>query len=126
MDITSAIEMAERLRLTPNGRESRGDCLACDYAEAFALAVKEGRTVWRCASCQNQKATTAAVRASIGTGRHSPLKAKPPKTDGADTRTAHASPIFDSAKPIPGTPAYAHLGFRGATKRQRRVRVRRE
>ena len=113
MDLSSPAEMAERLGLRPNGREYRGDCPACGYPGTFSLTSKEGRPVWWCASCQDQKATTAAVRASMGTEWQPPPHAKSPKTEGADTRSARAVAIFDSAAPIADTPTARYLAGRG-------------
>jgi phage/plasmid primase-like uncharacterized protein len=113
MDLASAAEMAERLRLTAHGREFRGDCPACGYVGTFSMTSKEGRPVWWCASCQDGKATTAAVRAAMGTDWRPPPAPKPRKTEGADTRSAGAVAIFDRAQPFPGSPADRYLTSRG-------------
>lgn len=110
---TSAAEIAERLGLKRQRHEWRGDCPACGYRGTFSLTSKEGRPVWWCASCQDQKATTAAVRAAMGADWQPPPQAKRRKPDGTDTRSARALPVFDSAKLISGTPAAAYLDFRG-------------
>lgn len=113
MDLTSAVEMAERLRLTSNGREFRGDCPACGYVGTFSLTSKDGRPVWWCASCQDGKATTAAVRDAMGTDWCPPPAHKPRKAEGADTRSARALAPWDRARPLFGTPGEAYLTYRG-------------
>lgn len=111
----SAGEIAERLRLKRQGREWRGDCPAptCGYPGSFSLTSKEGRPVWWCASCQDQKGTTAGIHAAMGTDWQPPPKAKSCKPKGNDTRSARAVAPFDRAAPLQGSPADRYLTGRG-------------
>ncbi len=110
----SAADLAGRLRLRQRGNAWRGDCPACGYANAFTLAVKDGRTLWHCVSCQDRHAVTAAVRAAGGDGWSPPPRpatARPAKDRAADTRAALA--IWEQAGPLPGTLAADYLAARG-------------
>jgi phage/plasmid primase-like uncharacterized protein len=109
----SADELAGRLALKRHGHEFRGACPACGYPGTFSLTSKDGCPVWRCHSCQDQKSTTAAVKAAMGNDWQPPSQAKRRKAEGTDTRSARAVAIFDRAHPFPGSPADRYLAGRG-------------
>lgn len=54
--------MARSLGLRRSGREYRGRCPACGYADAFALTVRNARPVAWCHSCQDRVAIAAVLR----------------------------------------------------------------
>lgn len=107
-------ELAARLRLHRQGNAWRGECPACGYAGTLSLTSKEGRPVWWCASCQDQRSLTAAIRNAMGADWSPPpsrQKVKKPKE--ADTRSLRAVSVFERAVPIAGTPAANYLANRG-------------
>lgn len=105
--------IAARLKLGRAGRDWRGDCPACGYAGAFVVTQGKARPVWRCASCQDQIATGAAVRAAMGAEWTPPPLAKPKSPEDAGSRSVRALAMWDSAVAIGGTPACAYLSSRG-------------
>ncbi len=109
----SPADLADRLQLRRQGRDLRGDCPACGYAGTFSVTTKEGRAVWWCASCQDQRAVTAAVRAAMGQDWRPPPQAKARTPEGADTRSARAVEPWERAQPFLGSPAEAYLAGRG-------------
>jgi phage/plasmid primase-like uncharacterized protein len=79
----SARELAARLGLHRAGREWRGRCPACGYAEAFALTDgKNGGAIWWCASCGDQDAIARALGC--------PEKVAAPRRPTNDARPARA------------------------------------
>jgi hypothetical protein len=57
----SARELAARLELHRSGREWRGNCSSCGYADTF-MTERRGRVLGWCASCQDQDFVTRLFR----------------------------------------------------------------
>jgi phage/plasmid primase-like uncharacterized protein len=57
----AAREVAARLGLHRVGREWRGACPACAYAEAFAVTDGKHGAIWWCASCGDRDAIAQAL-----------------------------------------------------------------
>ena len=59
----SALDLAMRhgLRRRPDGRGWVGDCPACGYAGAFSIRERDGRALWWCVSCGNDRAALATA-----------------------------------------------------------------
>jgi phage/plasmid primase-like uncharacterized protein len=108
----SAPEIARALGLKRVGRDWRGDCPACGYADTFCVSHKDGRDLWWCASCQNRDAVTAAVRSAIGGDWSPPAAPAAPAPDNA-SRTRAALVDWDESIPIAGTIAELYLTARG-------------
>ncbi|MBR0682220.1 virulence-associated protein E [Roseomonas eburnea] len=108
----NATDIAQALHLKRAGRDWRGDCPACGYRGTFSVTTKDGRTLWRCASCQDRGGVTAVVRGVIG-GNWTPPA--PPLASGPDNagRTRAALALWDEAVPLPGTLAAMYLAARG-------------
>jgi phage/plasmid primase-like uncharacterized protein len=109
----NAADLAQSLGLRRNGCGWIGNCPSCGYAGTFSITVKDGRTLWWCASCQDRDALLAAVRSVTG-GQYSPPAPATPATvkdDAARTRAALA--LWREALPIKGTIAETYLAARG-------------
>lgn len=111
--IPSAADLAARFNLRRAGGAWRGDCPACGYAGTFALAQRDGRTLWRCASCDDRAGLTAIILENAN-WQAPPAKAANPLIGAApEARTARALALWNEAQPIPGTLAEAYLAARG-------------
>ncbi|MBX6740422.1 MAG: toprim domain-containing protein [Acetobacteraceae bacterium] len=118
--MTSAFDIATRLHLraVPGRREWRGACPACGYTASFAVKEKDGRAVWWCASCGNDReALSVAVRKALGWDRAPPAPCPCSNQSNAvsEAKTARASALRDAALPLPGTVATRYLTHRGLT-----------
>lgn len=105
----SAAEIAARHGLKRVGREWRGRCPACGYANGLSVSERNGTPMWWCASCQNQEALTAALL-----GEAVPARAAPAAADDGDRR-AVALRMWDAARPAEGSPVVRYLAGRGLT-----------
>jgi phage/plasmid primase-like uncharacterized protein len=61
VSMATARELAARLGLHRVGREWRGACPACGYAEAFAVTDGNHGPIWWCANCGDQNAIARAL-----------------------------------------------------------------
>ena len=111
--MSRAAELAERhgLRRVPGRAEWRGECPSCGYVAGLVVKEREGRALWWCASCgDDRSALTAAVLSQVA-------PAVPGGTQGCRAndaaRTAHALGIWNSASPLRGSPAEHYLNVRG-------------
>ena len=115
-----AIEaVAKNLGLHRAGREWRGTCPACGYATSFTLSRgKGGRSLGWCASCQDNGAIAAALRAAgaeKATDWHNDRGA-----DDAPARAAlsalkrdRAIRLWNASEQVAGTIAESYLASRG-------------
>jgi phage/plasmid primase-like uncharacterized protein len=107
----AAREVAARLGLHRVGREWRGACPACGYAEAFALTDGKHGPIWWCASCGDRNAIARAVG-----GPRNGIAVQPSRKDTSDIarRQERAERILRGAEPVAQSPAaIAYLGGRG-------------
>jgi putative DNA primase/helicase len=101
-------EIAARLGLHRAGRDWRGDCPACGYAETLSITEKAGRTLWWCASCQDQAAITALLR-GFGDLPAAPHDPAPARASDAE-RIERARAIWNGAEQITAdSPAMLYL-----------------
>lgn len=118
--MSAAIEtVASTLGLHRAGREWRGRCPACGYATSFTLSRgRDGRPLGWCASCQDNSAVAAALRAA-GAGDvpewHSDRTAD---TDAAKAarnaaKQARALALWSSSTPAASSIADTYLAGRG-------------
>lgn len=110
----NAAELAVRWNLSRNGRDWRGECPACGYADSFVLSQGRGdRAIGWCASCQDGAAIAAAIRATKGGWQASP-PAPPAGNCEADRarRRERAIALWNGADPVPGTIAETYLHAR--------------
>lgn len=105
----SAAELAARHGLQRRGREWRGPCLVCGYANGLSIAERNGKPMWWCANCRNQEALTAALL-----GEAVPARAAPAAADDGDRR-AVALRMWEAARPAEGSPVARYLAGRGLT-----------
>jgi putative DNA primase/helicase len=112
--VTGAAELAARhgLRRVPGRSEWRGDCPACHYAAGLVLKEREGRTVWWCASCaDDREALTAAV-----TGRSADAEPRdicPLRPNDDAERSRQALTLWRCGVPLAGTMGARYLAARG-------------
>ncbi|MGH7119131.1 MAG: DUF7146 domain-containing protein [Acetobacteraceae bacterium] len=108
----SAAKLAARLGLHRAGREWRGACPCCGYVLSFALSIgRNGRPIAWCASCQDQPAVLAALRAAEG-GAWQPPAERQPDHDRTEQLRRRALALWTGAVPVRGTPAERYLGSR--------------
>lgn len=115
--VTEAI--AVTLGLHRAGREWRGPCPACGYSTSFTLSRgRDGRPLGWCASCQDNTAVAAALRAA-GAG-YVPEWHSDRTADDAATREARAAAkqaralaLWNGSIPPAGTIVETYLGRRG-------------
>jgi putative DNA primase/helicase len=111
--VTDAAGIAAAFGLRQNRRGWSGNCPACAYKGTFSMSVKDGRTVWWCASCQDREGLLAAVRGVVG-GDYTPPAAQGTSTTPDDaSRTRAALTIWHEALGIQGTIAEIYLAARG-------------
>jgi putative DNA primase/helicase len=109
----TAAELAAAFGLRQNRRGWSGNCPACGYTGTFSVSVKGGRTLWRCASCQDRDGLLAAVRRATG-GAWTPSAAAPTDTPiDTASRTRAALAIWHDAIAIKGTLGEVYLAARG-------------
>jgi putative DNA primase/helicase len=103
----TAAELAARHGLRRVGREWRGPCPACGYKTGLTLTDHAGTPLWRCMSCGDQAAVTAAI---LGES-----VARAPAATSADDgdRRASALRLWQAAAPAPGSPVARYLATRG-------------
>lgn len=118
--MSGARELACRLGLHRAGNSWRGDCPACGYSAALSLTERGGRPLWWCASCGDQRAVGAALRAAGGLHDGPapgvrPVSPKPASDDVARRARAidAARALWDRALPAAGTLADQYLAGRG-------------
>ena len=104
----NALGIAERLGLHRVGRDWRGTCPACGYAEAFVMTERDGRRLGWCASCGPDG--QQAIGRVLG-GDAPPVEpAKPRRAETATAqRRAAAEALWRRAIPCAGTPAGRYL-----------------
>jgi putative DNA primase/helicase len=108
----SARELAERFGLHRNGREWRGTCPACGYADSFVVGDGKVGPIGWCASCGDQDAIWAAIR-EPGALPPRPRERDAEHDRGAQRKLERLTGLWDAAMPVPGTPAAAYLASRG-------------
>jgi phage/plasmid primase-like uncharacterized protein len=102
--------LAAELGLRRTGREWRGRCFHCGYADAFVLAEgKHGPVGW-CASCRDREAIARILR-----GPHTAVASGPRETDARNVqrRLERARQIWQGSEPVTGSPAARYLDSRG-------------
>lgn len=107
----TAREIAARFNLKRIGREWRGNCPACGYANGLTLSEANDRPLWWCASCRDQ----AAVSAALLSGEVSAPRrdgAAPPAEANEDRRAA-ALRLWGAG--VPGGLVTPYLAWRGLT-----------
>ncbi len=112
--MTGATELAARhgLRRVAGRSEWRGDCPACHYAAGLVLKERDGRTMWWCASCANDReALTAAVLGRATDAELRDMSSHRPKDDAE--RSRHALTLWHHGVPVTGTLAARYLAARG-------------
>jgi len=106
-----AHDIAQRLSLRPmaGSRGWAGDCPACGYANGLRLSVKDGNTLWWCASCGSSPELSAAVL-----GRTAPVAPATPRApvDHAK-RIATALRLWEEAWSAERSPVEVYLSGRG-------------
>lgn len=105
----NAAEIARRFNMKPNGREFRGACPACGYANSFAVTEGKAGPVWWCASCQDKAALTEVIlgtRAAAAPGERRSPSPDPDKLAAPRRVFANSGPV------VPGTLASAYLAAR--------------
>jgi putative DNA primase/helicase len=109
-----AAELAarHRLRRVPGRSEWRGDCPACHYAAGLVLKERDGRAMWWCASCADDREalTAAVIGRSTGVEPRDPTRQRP-KDDAERSRCALA--LWRHGVPVTGTLAARYLAARG-------------
>lgn len=108
-------ELAGRLGLRRAGRDWRGTCPACGYADAFTLSVRDGRELAWCASCGDQAAVFAALRSAGLERRNNPVAPcpLPPQARASNARQGLAERLWREAGPVKATLAESYLERRG-------------
>lgn len=111
-----ATEIAARLNLhRSRPGEFRGRCPSCGYgSDAFSLSERRGRVLWRCASCGDQAAITAAIRSTAGLPAPAERQERLPRHGSEPAaRIARAGAVWSGAQPIePDSPAELYLHHR--------------
>lgn len=112
--IGSARELAARFGLHRAGREWRGRCPACGYADAFVVAERQGRALAWCMSCQDRDAIARLLRGA-GALPARPAADAPARSDEAARaeKMARALALWAGSEPAPGTLAAIYLTARG-------------
>jgi phage/plasmid primase-like uncharacterized protein len=109
--MATARELAARLGLHRVGREWRGACPACGYAEAFALTNGNHGAIWWCASCGDQN---AIARALGGPQIGAVVQAHQKDARDIARRQERAAGLLCGAEPAARSPAaVAYLDGRG-------------
>ena len=107
-------ELAARhgLRRIPGRSEWRGDCPACLYASGLVVRERDGRAVWWCASCADDRAalTEAVIGRFTDAGRHVTIHDRP---EESAERSRRALALWRRGVPVAGTPAARYLAGRG-------------
>jgi hypothetical protein len=106
----NARELAAQLLLRRAGREWRGACPVCGYADAFVLTEGKAGPMGWCASCQNREAIAVALGGSH-TASPPPLRQIDPRD--VQKRIQRAERVWRGTIPLPGTPAAKYLEARG-------------
>ncbi len=108
--MTTAREIAAKFDLKRVGREWRGTCPACGYANGLTLSEKSGRPLWWCASCRDQAAVSAAI---LGDAPAPRADAVARSSDPGPDRRAAALALWDMA--VPNGLVIPYLQGRGLT-----------
>ena len=111
--MTDAANIAAAFGLRPNRKGWSGNCPSCGYAGTFSLSVKEGRTLWWCASCQDRDGLLTAVRNATGGAWTPPASPGTSASTDAAGRTRTALAVWDEAISMKGTLAEVYLAARG-------------
>jgi putative DNA primase/helicase len=111
--MTDAATIAAAFGLRQNRKGWSGNCPSCGYAGTFSVSVKDGRTLWWCASCQDREGLLAAIRSATGGAWTPPASAGTSAATDAAGRTSAALAIWHEAMPIKGTLAQVYLAARG-------------
>lgn len=111
--MSDAATIAAAFGLRRNPRGWSGNCPSCGYPDTFSMTVKDGRTLWWCASCQDREGLLAAVRNAAGSTWSPPEAARTTATPDTASRTRAALAIWHEAIPIQGTVAEVYLSARG-------------
>ncbi len=111
--MTDAANIAAAFGLRKNRRGWSGNCPACGYKGTFSMSVKDGRTVWWCASCQDREGLLAAVRNATGGAWAPPAAQGTTATPDIASRTRAALAIWNEAMATEGTLAAIYLAARG-------------
>ena len=94
----TARELAAQFGLHRSGRDWRGPCPACGYANAFVLTDrKAGPTGW-CASCHNEDAIAQALGSPLGAAT---TRLKETDACGAQARLERAEKVWRGSGPVP-------------------------
>jgi len=108
----SAADIAARFKLHRAGREWRGDCPSCGYADAFVLTDgKRGPIGW-CASCQDRE----AIGVALGCDTMRPIgnaEAEREASADAEKMRERAYALWCGSAPCAGTLAERYLAARG-------------
>lgn len=112
---TDAATIAAAFGLRRNRNGWSGNCPACGYTGSFSMSIKDGRTLWWCASCQDRERLLAAVRASTGSHWTPPGSVSTSTTISAADRTRAAMAIWQEALDLKATLAEVYLAARGLT-----------
>ncbi|MFM2149842.1 MAG: hypothetical protein RLZZ187_2148 [Pseudomonadota bacterium] len=111
--MSDAATIAATFGLRRNPRGWSGNCPSCGYAGTFSMTVKDGRTLWWCASCQDREGLLAAVRSAASSTWTQPAAASSSAAPDNARRTRAALALWEDAMPIRGTVAEVYLAARG-------------
>lgn len=96
-------------------------CPACGYPKAFSVSKKNGRILFHCFACHDQKAVLEALKARGHWPRsgHSTPRKWPPRPamirPETENRRLHAQRLWERSLPALGSPVEAYLRSRGLT-----------
>jgi putative DNA primase/helicase len=111
--MTDAASIAAAFGLRQNRRGWSGNCPSCGYAGTFSISIKDGRTLWWCASCQDRDGLLAAIRNATGAASTPPVAVSLSTTTDAAGRTRAALAFWDEAMSLKGTLGAVYLTARG-------------
>jgi hypothetical protein len=115
--MSTPAEIAARLGLRKAAGGWAGCCPACGYKTGLRLNEKGGKTMWWCASCQDQPAVTAAIVAIIGGGSAPPLSAAAAASGTGGAMSGHA-------RPTRAPPSWSHVRPQGTVRSRSEARCR--
>jgi putative DNA primase/helicase len=111
--MTDAAAIAAAFGLRQNRKGWSGNCPACGYVGTFSMSVKDGRTLWWCASCQDREGLLAAVRNATGGAWTPPASSSTNANNDTTGRTRAALAVWDEAMSLKGTLGEVYLAARG-------------
>ena len=111
--MTDAATIAAAFGLRQNRKGWSGNCPSCGYVGTFSMSVKDGRTLWWCASCQDREGLLAAVRNATGGAWTPPASVSTNANTDTAGRTRAALAVWDEALDFKGTLGAVYLAARG-------------